>query len=81
MQQYVTSGIAGLGLGSRRFSLSRQDSNEDKNTTGCTASGGLSSSGGVGSTSSGTAGGSSSGIGNSTTSTVHGKLNIYKFNK
>lgn len=59
MQQYVTSGIAGLGLGNRRFSLSRQDSNEaqDRNATGGasgTASGmgvtvaGPSSSGGSG---------------------------------
>lgn len=28
LQQYVTSGVAGLGLSPRRFSLSRQDSNE-----------------------------------------------------
>lgn len=28
MQQYVTSGISSLGLGNRRFSLSRQESSE-----------------------------------------------------
>ncbi len=28
LQQYVTSGVANLGLGSRRFSLPRQNSNE-----------------------------------------------------
>lgn len=28
LQQYVTSGVANLGLGSRRFSLPRQGSNE-----------------------------------------------------
>lgn len=28
LQQYVTSGVAGLGLSPRRFSLSRQDSTE-----------------------------------------------------
>jgi sortase (surface protein transpeptidase) len=30
LQQYVTSGVAGLGLNSRRFSLSRQDSAEQQ---------------------------------------------------
>lgn len=30
LQQYVTSGVAGLGLSPRRFSLSRQDSNEQQ---------------------------------------------------
>lgn len=28
LQQYVTSGVAGLGLSPRRFSLSRQESTE-----------------------------------------------------
>lgn len=28
LQQYVTSGVAGLGLSPRRFSLSRQESGE-----------------------------------------------------
>lgn len=28
LQQYVTSGVAGLGLSPRRFSLSRQDSTD-----------------------------------------------------
>lgn len=28
LQQYVTSGVAGLGLSPRRFSLSRQDGSE-----------------------------------------------------
>lgn len=28
IQQYVTSGVAGLGLSPRKFSLSRQDSAE-----------------------------------------------------
>lgn len=28
LQQYVTSGVAGLGLSPRRFSISRQDSTE-----------------------------------------------------
>ncbi|XP_055846829.1 BAI1-associated protein 3 [Episyrphus balteatus] len=48
LQQYVTSGVAGLGLGNRRFSLSRQDSSEDKSGTGAasgTAGGGTSVSG------------------------------------
>ena len=31
LQQYVTSSVANLGLGSRRFSLSRQDSGENPN--------------------------------------------------
>ncbi|KAI8126251.1 BAI1-associated protein 3 [Lucilia cuprina] len=31
MQQYVTSGISSLGLGNRRFSLSRQESSEHQN--------------------------------------------------
>lgn len=30
LQQYVTSGVAGLGLSPRRFSLSRQDSSEQQ---------------------------------------------------
>ncbi|XP_075161228.1 BAI1 associated protein 3 [Haematobia irritans] len=30
MQQYVTSGISSLGLGNRRFSLSKQDANENQ---------------------------------------------------
>lgn len=30
MQQYVTSGISSLGLGNRRFSLSRQESSEQQ---------------------------------------------------
>jgi len=35
MHQYVTSGISSLGLGNRRFSLSRQESNDqDKNNAG-----------------------------------------------
>lgn len=33
MQQYVTSGISSLGLGNRRFSLSKQDANENQQQT------------------------------------------------
>ncbi|XP_026481580.1 uncharacterized protein LOC113388417 [Ctenocephalides felis] len=34
LQQYVASGVAGLGLSPRRFSLSRQDSTEGEKTSG-----------------------------------------------
>ncbi|KAH8375508.1 hypothetical protein KR200_011867 [Drosophila serrata] len=34
MQQYVTSGISSLGLGNRRFSLSRQESSEQQSGGG-----------------------------------------------
>lgn len=34
MQQYVTSGISSLGLGNRRFSLSRQESSEQQANAG-----------------------------------------------
>lgn len=34
LQQYVTSGVAGLGLSPRRFSLSRQESTEPPAATG-----------------------------------------------
>ncbi|KAL7732073.1 hypothetical protein ACLKA6_015835 [Drosophila palustris] len=34
MQQYVTSGISSLGLGNRRFSLSRQESSEHQSNAG-----------------------------------------------
>lgn len=38
LQQYVTSGVAGLGLSPRRFSLSRQDSSDPQSTTIITTS-------------------------------------------
>lgn len=34
LQQYVTSGVAGLGLSPRRFSLQRQESTEPPVVTG-----------------------------------------------
>ncbi|XP_037939126.1 BAI1-associated protein 3 [Teleopsis dalmanni] len=37
MQQYVTSGISSLGLGNRRFSLSRQESSELERASAATA--------------------------------------------
>lgn len=37
LQQYVTSGVAGLGLSPRRFSLSRQESTEPAAAAGATA--------------------------------------------
>jgi len=41
MQQYVTSGISSLGLGNRRFSLSRQESSEQQSGIGGATPGGL----------------------------------------
>lgn len=37
MQQYVTSGISSLGLGNRRFSLSRQESSEHQSQSSSTS--------------------------------------------
>lgn len=67
LQQYVTSGVAGLGLSPRRFSLSRQESHE----TGGTAAGGA-----QGTSSSQSAQPQSATDKPNTATPVHGKLSL-----
>lgn len=75
LQQYVTSGVAGLGLSGRRFSLSRQDSSEgaDKNAQPGAAQGAAGAA--VPGTVAGSAGGGTAvGLGGTANSShVHGK--------
>lgn len=47
LQNYVTSGVAGLGLSPRKFSLSRQDSQEGSQQQSHTQSGVIPGAGGV----------------------------------
>lgn len=48
LQNYVTSGVAGLGLSPRKFSLSRQDSQEGSQQQSHAQTGGVTTGGGVG---------------------------------